>query len=126
MSDNTTLPGAGEIVRTIDKGGKKTQAFVLDMGGAGAESLVSDLNRMPSAFQDDLIYLLSAILEKMPRVDAADRLMVSHAESNPTVAFASNQTVTGLTNIGGRDAAHTAFAMANVGALHIYDNIRVS
>lgn len=126
MSDNTTLPGAGEIVRTIDKGGKKTQAFVLDMGGAGAESLVSDLNRMPSAFQDDLIYLLSAILEKMPRVDAADRLMVSHAESSPTVAFASNQTVTGLTNIGGRDAAHTAFAMANVGALHIYDNIRVS
>lgn len=126
MSDNTTLPGAGEIVRTIDKGGKKTQAFVLDMGGAGAESLVSDLNRMPSAFQDDLIYLLSAILEKMPRVDAADRLMVSHAESNPTVAFASNQTVTGLTNIGGRDAANTAFALANVGALHIYDNIRVS
>ena len=129
MSDNTTLPGAGETVRTIDKGGKKTQAFVLDMGGAGAESLVSDLNRMPSAFQDDLIYLLSAILEKMPRVDAADRLMVSHAESSPTVAFASNQdlrTVTGLTNIGGRDAAHTAFALANVGALHIYDNIRVS
>jgi hypothetical protein len=43
MSDNTTLPagGAGDTVRDIDKGGIKTQVVILDIGGAGAESLVS-------------------------------------------------------------------------------------
>lgn len=97
--------------------------------GASTEATLSVMRSTVdsmSAMSEMMEYLLTAILEKMPRVDAADRLMVSHAESNPTVAFASNQTVTGLTNIGGRDAAHTAFALANVGALHIYDNIRVS
>ena len=78
------------------------------------------------------VLLLSAMLEKMPRMDVADRLMVSHAESNPTVSLAGGQTlatVTGLgdmTNIGGRSAAHSAYALANAGAMHIYDNIKVT
>lgn len=76
--------------------------------------------------------LLAAILEKLPRVDTADRVMVSHAESNPTVSIAASQTVATVTtvgnqtNLGGRDAAHIAYAMANAGALHLYDNIKVS
>jgi hypothetical protein len=41
VSDNTTLPGTGEEVRTIDKSGKKTQVVTLDLGGGGAESLIS-------------------------------------------------------------------------------------
>lgn len=45
MADNTQLnapihPG-GDIVRDIDKGGKKVQVVTFDMGGAGPESLVS-------------------------------------------------------------------------------------
>lgn len=77
-----------------------------------------------------------SVFEKMPRVDAADRLMISHAESNPTVSIATNQdirnvaavtgSVGGLTQIGGRDAAHLAYAMANAGSMHIYNNIIVS
>ena len=43
MVDNTTLnPGTGgDFVRTIDKAGKKTQVVTLDLGGAGAETLLA-------------------------------------------------------------------------------------
>jgi hypothetical protein len=43
MSDNTTLPagGAGDTVRDIDKGGIKTQVVTIDVGGAGAETLLA-------------------------------------------------------------------------------------
>lgn len=100
--------------------------------GAATEATATAMRAMVdamSAMTETMQYMLTSILEKMPRVDAADRLMVSHAESSPTVALSSNQTLQTLatmTNIGGRDAAHTAYALANAGALHIYDNIRVS
>lgn len=79
--------------------------------------------------QEAILYALLSMLEKMPRLDAADRLIVSHSESSPSVAIATNQTLATVgnqTNIGGRDASHIAFAMANVGAAHIYNNIVVS
>jgi hypothetical protein len=41
MADNSTLPATGDAVRTVDKGGVKTQVVTLDLGGSGAESLVS-------------------------------------------------------------------------------------
>lgn len=43
MADNTTLnPGAaGDVIRTVEKTGKKTQVVTLDLGGSGAESLTS-------------------------------------------------------------------------------------
>lgn len=45
MADNTTLNAAtvagGDVIRDITKGGAKTQVVVLDLGGAGAESLLT-------------------------------------------------------------------------------------
>ena len=43
MADNTILPAGagGDSVRDIDKAGIKTQVMVLDLGGAGAESLLT-------------------------------------------------------------------------------------
>ena len=43
MANNTTLPGGsgGDTIRNIEKGAAKTQVVVLDLGGAGAENLVS-------------------------------------------------------------------------------------
>lgn len=43
MANNTILnPGTGgDVVRDIDKGGAKTQVVTLDLGGAGAETLIS-------------------------------------------------------------------------------------
>lgn len=129
--NNTTLPGTGESVRTIDKGGNKTQVMAVDVGGAGEEMLLNADNRMPVAI-DEMIYLLSSILEKMPRVDINDR-MTTNIETGTVVigsgtvtAVTTVATVSNQTNIGGRDASHATFALANMSALHIYDNIRVT
>jgi len=83
--------------------------------------------------------LLAAILEKLPRTDANDRAIVNTSDQgNVTVALAASQTlgtvttvstvttVGNQTNIGGRDASHAAYALANMGASHIYNNIIVS
>lgn len=47
MSNNSVLPATGEIIRSIDKDNIKTQVIALDIGGSGAESLVSNENPMP-------------------------------------------------------------------------------
>lgn len=96
-----------------------------------ATSILAGLNE--EATQQELLggvlVLLSSILEKMPRVDGADRLLVSHSESSPAVTIASAQTLATLTtlgnqtNIGGRDASHMAYAAANAGSMHIYNNL---
>lgn len=79
--------------------------------------------------QEAMLYTLLSMLEKMPRLDGADRLIVTQSESGPSVSIATNQTLATLsnqTNIGGRDASNVAFAMANIGTAHIYNNIVVS
>ena len=52
MSNNTNLNGTtvagGATFRDIDKGGVKTQVVTLDLGGAGAESLIE--GSIPVAF----------------------------------------------------------------------------
>lgn len=77
--------------------------------------------------------LLSAILESMPRTDANARAIVNTSDQgNVTVALAASQTLATVTtvgnqtNIGGRDASNTAYALANMGTAHIYNNIIVS
>lgn len=134
MADNLDVtPGSGATVAAKEAGGVLHQRALLEvLDGSGLPVDVSGTNRLPVDKLDEVVYLLSSILEKLPRVDAADRLLVSHSESNPTVSIASAQTLAtvttlvGLTNVGGRDAAHAAFALANAGAMHIYDNIRVT
>jgi hypothetical protein len=48
MADNTVLPGAGDVVRDIDRGNAKTQVVALDFGGeSGPEVLVTIGNPLP-------------------------------------------------------------------------------
>ena len=77
--------------------------------------------------------LLAAILESMPRTDANQRAIVNTSDQgNVTVAIAASQTLSAVTtvgnqtNIGGRDASHIAYAAANMGTAHIYNQITVS
>lgn len=83
--------------------------------------------------------LLAAILENMPRTDSNARAVVNTSDQgNVTVAIAGAQTLSAVTtvatvttvgnqtNIGGRDASHAAYALANMGTAHIYNNIIVS
>jgi len=54
VSNNTVLnTGAGgDTVRTIEKGAFKVASSVIDKGGSGAESLVSDANPLPVQLTD--------------------------------------------------------------------------
>lgn len=47
MADNATLPATGTVVRAIDKAGKVTQVTAIDIGGSGAETLLSAANPLP-------------------------------------------------------------------------------
>lgn len=50
MADNTNLSAAvgdGDDIRTVDRTGVKTPVSLIDIGGAGAESLLSAANPMP-------------------------------------------------------------------------------
>ena len=47
MSDDATLPATGTKVRAIDKAGVVTQVTAIDIGGAGAETLLSAANPLP-------------------------------------------------------------------------------
>ena len=83
--------------------------------------------------------MLAAILDSMPRTDANARAIVNTSDQgNVTVALAASQALSTVTtvntvsnvsnqvNIGGRDASHAAYALANMGTAHIYNNIIVS
>ena len=76
--------------------------------------------------------LLAAIFEKLPRTDANDRMVCNLSDQgNVSTTIASGtvstvSTVSNQTNIGGRDASHVAYAMANIGTAHIYNQIIVS
>lgn len=49
MSDNTTLPGTGDVVRDLDRNGVKTQVMAVDVGGQTGERILSSDNPMPVA-----------------------------------------------------------------------------
>ena len=55
MSDNTELNQGqdGDVVRLLDKSGVKTQVVALDVGGGGAEALLSTANPLPVSLFDD-------------------------------------------------------------------------
>lgn len=103
------------------------------------QNLFGDVNL--EATQQEMLaqmtLLLAAILEKLPRVDTADRVMVSHAESSPTVSIAASQTLATLTDmtrlnnfgtsgVTSKPADAIPLHISNAGAMHIYDNIKVS
>lgn len=113
------------IAQPLTDSALRASPVQVNVPGVATDAVVQAIAQL----SDTLLYMVASILEKMPRVDAADRLVVTHSESNPTVSLASAQTLATLsdqTNIGGRSAAHMTYAMANAGALHIYDKITVS
>lgn len=108
------------------------------------QNLLGDLNL--EGTQNELLsqatLLLCAILEKMPRVDGNDRLIIGN-ETTQTVAIAAAQTLatvttlttasdlTRLNNFGtsgatSRPADAVPLHMSNAGSMHIYNNIIVS
>ena len=73
--------------------------------------------------------LLSQILEKLPRTDTMDRLVVNASEVNPTVAIAASQTlgtVTNVNQVANQGVDFLQRALSNSGSQYIYNNIIVS
>lgn len=79
--------------------------------------------------------LLSQILERLPRTDTMDRLVVNATEVNPTVAIASAQTLATVTTVGtvtnvnqvaNQGVGFLQKAFSDAGAQYLYNNIIVS
>lgn len=94
--------------------------------GAATDGLQTEIRNL----NDTLLILLSAILEKMPRVTGNDQMAVSIESGG--VGINSNQTLATLTNltnlqqVGGQDGTTIARAQIMSGATYIYDNIKVT
>lgn len=87
-----------------------------------------------------IVQLLAAILDKLPRTDINDRLIVNGSEvanASAPVTLASLPTLSTLVDLNrinamgataatSRPADAIPLQIANIGALHIYDNIRVT
>lgn len=71
--------------------------------------------------------LLSAILEKMARVDTADRMaVVIESGALSTVTDLTRLNTFGMPGVTAKPADAIPMHLANAGTMHIYDNIKVS
>lgn len=82
---------------------------------------------------DTMLFFLSAMLEKMPRVDANDRLVVNLTDMTNTLGTVSTVTtvsavtnLTNLNNISGGNAVLVPYNLTTMGASILYNNIQVS
>lgn len=81
---------------------------------------------------DTMLYMLGAILEKMPRVTGNDQAAVSVEGGSVNIASGTVTTVgtvsnvAALTNIGGRHTSNLSDAQTMAGTSHIYSNITVT
>lgn len=96
----------------------------LDVESATLNDVLTSINTL----NDTMVYVLSAIFEKMPRVTANDQAAIaletgtlSTVTTVTTVGTVSNQSA-----IGGQEALTAARAQMMQGASHIYNNINVS
>jgi hypothetical protein len=158
VADNvTTNPGSGGAVFASDEIAGVQWPFVKNaFGPRDTATEVADVDgqRFPVRFDPeqmaDLTLLLGMILEKLPRVDGNDRVVVNTSDQgNVTVALAAAQTLATLTtlttlttmvtandlnrlNAMGATAATSRptdampLHAANQGAQHLYSNIVVA
>lgn len=99
---------------------------------------IADLAQKNADLNETLLVLLSAIVDKLPRLGLNDRVLVELGESGALPAISTVTTVStvaGVTNMLalGTGAVHVTKAadgipahLANAGTMHIYNNITVS
>ena len=147
MADTNLNTGTGPVqARTLERSANvKTQVVAFDVGGAaGPEKLVDSNNPVPVgdatladlqnsilALNETMTYLLGAMLEKMPRLDSADRLvarMVVNGEndiSSPYAGIAVNSV--GNPSTGAQFMrTFEPWNFSDAGAARIYQQIQVN
>lgn len=121
MADNvTTNPGSGGATfATEDVGGVHHQKVKVEFGPPDTATPVDADNPLP-VDMGTVIYLLAAILDKLPRIDANDRLIVNASEINAPVSV-----VAVMNSLGTNSAPANAMPMhlANAGSNYLYDRI---
>ncbi len=140
MADNVTLPASAQVIATDEIAGVHYPRTKITLGADGTDDGdVSGANPLPvtvaggvqdatvlalNDLNDTMLYMLGAILEKMPRVTGNDQMAISIETGS--VGITGNQTLGNMTNLGGRYATNAADGMAMAGTSHIYSNITVS
>lgn len=71
-----------------------------------------------------ILLMLSQIVGKMPRADTANRLIVTHTETEGYTMLTRMGSTSG-SPASARPTDLMAVAMSNIGAAHIYDRIEV-
>ena len=143
MADNVGWSeGSGKTLAADDVAGVMYPRTKIALGADGvSDGDVSASNPMPvqdvtladvmnsiNTLNDTMVFLLSAMLEKMPRVTANDQAAVA-LESGTLTTITTVTTVGTTTNqaqIGGQEALTVARAQMMQGTSHIYNNILVS
>lgn len=122
--DNFPIGGSGLTDTEL-----RATALPVTVAGAAQDATVVALQ----ALNDTMLYMLAAILEKMPRVTGNDQAAISieagsvGVSSLPTLAAVTTlSTLSNITNVGGKHVSQLPDAISQLGALHLYRNIIVS
>lgn len=124
--DGVSAPVAGSLPVSGDfyQATQPVSAAALPLpAGAATDSTLQALQ----ALNDTMLYMLGAILEKMPRVTGNDQAAVSIEAG--AVSFNANQvigTLSNITSIGAKHASGVTDSISQLGALHLYQNIVVT
>lgn len=119
--DGVSAPVAGSLPVSGDfyQATQPVSAAALPLpAGAATDSTLQALQ----ALNDTMLYMLGAILEKMPRVTGNDQAAVSIEAG----AVSSIGTLSNITSIGAKHASGVTDSISQLGALHLYQNIVVT
>lgn len=130
MADDITLPGSGSVVETIQQGDGSHRQVI---SAPEVNAILAELKNI----NDTLVYALTAIFEKMPRVTGNDQMTVSIeagsvgiAASQTLATVTSVTSVSGITTLSNMNSVGTKFIFGDnlnlSGVGYIYDNIKVS
>lgn len=92
-----------------------------DLAKADDIAALAALSEQVRQLNDTMLYFVTAILDKMPRLDQQDRVAVTLETALPSVAHVNN-----INSFNGGNANFIPYQISNVGALHLYDNVKVS
>lgn len=147
MADNVGYtPGSGASIAADDVGGDLYQRIKVAHGADGFATDTSAANPLPTAdataqatldaingMSDSMLYMLAAILDKMPRLTAQDRMPIDIADmgnqsmgitmSSGPSTYITNAT-SNLSSIYFR--AFEPWNFSDAGSARLYSNIQVS
>lgn len=93
-----------------------------------AQTILGGINQEVSQREliDTLLLMVSQLTNNQPRLDSADRMLVSLAEVNTAITTVTTVTTLSTAGASSRALDFMPMHMANSGAAYIYDNIKIT